>query len=85
MKIFDVVFKTSYFDKTFCAYLVTTNGFALNHGNSLQIYFFCVKCQTKKKKKKKKKHTHIQNYFPKDVESKENLLTFVSRPAVFIY
>ena len=24
-----------------------TNGFALNHDKSLQIYFFCVKCQVK--------------------------------------
>ena len=24
-----------------------TNGFALNHDKSLQIYFFCVKCQAK--------------------------------------
>ena len=24
-----------------------TNGFALNHEKSLQIYFFCVKCQAK--------------------------------------
>ena len=33
-----------------------TNGFALNHDKSLQIYFFCVKCQAK-------------NDFLKDVES----------------
>ena len=25
-----------------------TNGFALNHDKSFQIYFFCVKCQTQK-------------------------------------
>ena len=33
-----------------------TNGFALNHYKSLQIYFFCVKCQAK-------------NDFLKDVKS----------------
>ena len=33
-----------------------TNGFALNHDKSLQMYFFCVKRQTK-------------NDFLKDVES----------------
>ena len=32
-----------------------TNGFALKHDKSLQIYFFCVQCQAK-------------NDFPKDVE-----------------
>ena len=32
-----------------------TNGFALNHDRSLQIYFFCVQRQAK-------------NDFPKDVE-----------------
>ena len=37
------------------ASVVTTNGFALNHGKSLQIYF-CVKCQGK-------------NDFLEDVES----------------
>ena len=36
-------------------YIVTTNGFALNHDKSLQIVFFCVKRQAK-------------NDFPKDVE-----------------
>ena len=39
----------------FCAKVVTTNGFALNHDEGLQIYFFCLKRQTKKKKKQKKK------------------------------
>ena len=39
-----------------------TNGCALNHDKSLQIYFFCVKRKAKKKKKKKKT-------FLKDVES----------------
>ena len=33
-----------------------TNGFALNHDKSLQIYFFCVKCQA-------------ENDFLKDVKS----------------
>ena len=33
--------------KLFCAYVIKTNGFTLNHNKSLQIYFFCVKCQTK--------------------------------------
>ena len=47
----------------FCASVVTTNVFALNHHKSLRIYFFCVKLQAKKKKKKKKK----KNYFLKDV------------------
>ena len=36
-----------------------TNGFALNHDKSLQIYFFCVKRQAK-------------NDFLKDVESTES-------------
>ena len=39
----------------FSALVVTTNGFALNHGKSLQIYF-CVRRQAK-------------NNFLKDVES----------------
>ena len=42
--------------KLFCTLVITTNGFALNHDKSLQIYFFFVKRQTK-------------NYFLKDVES----------------
>ena len=33
--------------KTFCAWVVTTNDFALNHAKSLQVYF-CVKSQAKK-------------------------------------
>ena len=41
----------------FSAKVVTTNGFALNHDEGLQIYFFCLKRQTKKKKKKEKKKT----------------------------
>ena len=47
--------KTNDQKKTFSAYVVMTNGFALNHDKSLQIYF-CVKLQAK-------------NYFLKDVES----------------
>ena len=46
MKIFDLL-KTNDSNKTFCAWVVTTNGFALNHNKSLQIYFFCVKRQAK--------------------------------------
>ena len=42
--------------KLFCAKVVTTNGFALNHDKSLQINFICVKHQAK-------------NNFLKDVES----------------
>ena len=42
--------------KLFCAEVVTTNGFVLNHDKSLKIYFFCVKHQAK-------------NDFLKDVES----------------
>ena len=39
-----------------CTEVGTTNGFALNHDKSLQIYFLCfVKRQAKKKTKKKKK------------------------------
>ena len=41
----------------------TTNGFALNHAKSLQIFFFCVKCQAK-------------NDFSKDVE-RRTVLIFV--------
>ena len=48
--------KNSYKNKTFCAQVVTTNGFALNQDKSLQIFFFCVKRQAK-------------NHFLKDVES----------------
>ena len=40
--------------KTFRAYVVMTNGFALNHDKSLQIYFVCVKGQAEKIKQKKK-------------------------------
>ena len=47
--------KTNDQKKTFSAYVVMTNGFALNHDKSLQIYF-CVKLQTK-------------NDFLKDVKS----------------
>ena len=42
--------------KLFCAWVVMTNGFALHHDKSLQVYFFCVKPQSK-------------NDFLKDVES----------------
>ena len=55
MKIFDFL-KAIDWNKTFCAKVVMTNGFALNHDKSLQIYFFCVKLQAK-------------NDFLKDVES----------------
>ena len=49
---------------------------ALNHGKRLQIYFFCVKRQTKKKKKKKKKKQKTkQNDFPKDVERRVTICT----------
>ena len=48
--------------KLFFALVVTTNGFGLNHGKILQIYF-CVSAKQKKKKKKKK------NDFLKDVKS----------------
>ena len=41
-----------------------TNGFALNHDKSLQIYFFCVKRQAK-------------NDFLKDVESTVVLTTLL--------
>ena len=54
-KILDFL-KTNVLNKTFCAYVVTTTAFALNHDKSLQIYFFCVKHQAK-------------NNFLKDVES----------------
>ena len=30
--------------KPFCAQVVTTKSFALNHGKRLQIYFLCVNC-----------------------------------------
>ena len=33
--------------KSFCAKVVTTNGFAVNNDKSLQIYFICVKRQAK--------------------------------------
>ena len=42
-----------------------TNGFALNHDKSLQIYFFCVKRQAK-------------NDFLKDVESTVNVYANVT-------
>ena len=42
--------------KLFCAQVVTTKGFTLNHNKSLQSFFFCVKRQ-------------VKNDFPKDVES----------------
>ena len=47
VKIFDFL-KAIDWNKTFCAKLVTTNGFALNQDKSLQIYFFCVKRQAKR-------------------------------------
>ena len=34
-------------NKTFCTKIVSTNGIALNHDKSLQIYLFCVKHQAK--------------------------------------
>ena len=55
-----------------------TNGFALNHDKSLQIYFFCVKRQAK-------------NDFLKDVEStvderqKENNLSGVTTPSISVF
>ena len=56
MKIFDF-FKNQWLESNFWAYVVTTNGFALNNDKSLQIYFFCVR-----------KH-QANNGFLKDVES----------------
>ena len=47
MKIFDFL-KTNDLNKTFCAQVVTTKGFPLNHGKRLQIYFLCVICLEKK-------------------------------------
>ena len=55
MKIFDFL-KTNDYNKSVCAGVVTTNGFALNNDKSLQIHCFCVKRQAK-------------NGFLKDVES----------------
>ena len=54
MKIFDFS-KNNDLKKSFCAYVVTTNGFALNHNKSFS-NLFCVKGQAK-------------NDFLKDVES----------------
>ena len=54
-------------DKTFCAKVVTTNGFALNRAKSLQIYFFCVKRPVKKKKKKKKKKKRLSERCQKEM------------------
>ena len=34
-----------------------TNGFALNHDKSLQIYFFCVQCQAKNHSERCQKHS----------------------------
>ena len=42
-----ILFKTNDCNKSFCAWVVTTNSFALNHDKSLQIHCFCVKRQTK--------------------------------------
>ena len=48
MKIFDFL-KTDDLNKTFfCAQVVTTKGFALNHGKRFQIYFLRVICLEKK-------------------------------------
>ena len=55
VKILDFL-KTTDYNKNFCAQVVTTNGFALNHDKSLQIYYFCLKRRAK-------------NDFLKDVES----------------
>ena len=55
VKIFDFL-KTNDCNESFHTQEVTTNGFALDHDKSLQVYFFCVKCQAK-------------NDFLKDVES----------------
>ena len=49
MKLFNFV-RPNDKNKTFCVYVVTTNGFALNH-EKMQIYFFCLKRQAKKKKR----------------------------------
>ena len=46
VKIFNFL-KTNDYNKSFCAGVVTTNGFALNNDKSLQIHFFCVKPQAK--------------------------------------
>ena len=43
--------------KQVCGEVVTTEGFSLNHDQSLPAYFFCAKRKKKKKKKKKKKNT----------------------------
>ena len=42
VKIFDFL-KTNDCNEMFHTYEVTTNGFALDHDKSLQVYFFCVK------------------------------------------
>ena len=48
MKIFYLL-KTHDWNKTFCALVVKTYGFALNHDKGLQIYFFCVSAKQKKR------------------------------------
>ena len=54
-KLFNFL-KNNDYNKIFTAQVVTTNGFALNHDKSLQIYFLCVQLQAK-------------NNFLKDVNS----------------
>ena len=54
-----------------------TNGFALNHDKSLQIYFVCVKRQRKKKKKKKKKKKYTQKK-PDFLEEVERIVTVIN-------
>ena len=70
VKIFDFL-KTNGWNKTFCAEVVTTNGFALNLDKSLQIYFFCVKRQAK-------------NNFLKVIESISYAQIYLSLDAVHI-
>ena len=47
VKIFEFLLKPMTRVTLFCAWLVTTNGFAFNLDKSLEIYFFCVKRQAK--------------------------------------
>ena len=46
---YSIVLKTNDQNKHFSEYVVTRNGFALNHAESLQINFFYIKSQAKTK------------------------------------
>ena len=72
--------------KSFGASVVTTNGFALNHDKSLQIFFFCVKAPGKKRLSKRcwkdsrqTIHMNVKQYFLYTIQPKNqnDIVSFV--------